>query len=71
MIKKRNVLDFLIITVGTLIVSTAVYFFMLPSHVSVGSGTALAMVLSNFIPLPVSVITLALNILLLILGFFL
>ena len=41
---------------------------MLPSHVSVGSGTALAMVLSNFIPLPVSVITLILNIFLLILG---
>ena len=71
MLNKRNIKDFLIITVGTLIVSTAVYFFMLPSHVSVGSGTALAMVLSNFIPLPVSVITLALNIILLILGFLL
>ena len=71
MINKRNILDFLIITVGTLIVSTAVYFFMLPSHVSVGSGTALAMVMSNFIPLPVSVLTLILNIVLLILGFLL
>ena len=71
MIKKRNILDFLIITFGTLIVSTAVYFFMLPSHVSVGSGTALAMVISNFIPLPVSVLTLILNIVLLILGFLL
>ena len=68
---KRNIKEFFIISVGTLIVSTAVYFFMLPSHVSVGSGTALAMVLSNFIPLPVSVITLALNIFLLILGFLL
>lgn len=71
MIKKRNLSDFLIITVGVLIVSTAVYFFMLPSHVTVGSGTALAMVLSNFIPLPVSAITLILNIFLLILGFLL
>ena len=71
MINKRNIKEFFIITVGTLIVSTAVYFFMLPSHVSVGSGTALAMVLSNFIPLPVSVITLILNIVLLILGFLL
>ena len=44
---------------------------MLPSHVSVGSGTALAMVLSNFIPLPISVITLILNIVLLLLGFLL
>ena len=71
MINKRTVKEFFIITIGTLIVSTAVYFFMLPSHVSVGSGTALAMVLSNFIPLPVSVMTLALNIILLILGFLL
>ena len=71
MINRKNTKEFLIITVGTLIVSTAVFFFMLPSHVSVGSGTALAMVLSNFIPLPVSVITLILNIVLLILGFLL
>ena len=71
MINKRNIKEFFIITIGTLIVSTAVYFFMLPSHVSVGSGTALAMVISNFIPLPVSVITLILNIVLLILGFLL
>ena len=71
MINKRNFLDFLIITVGVLIVATAVYFFMLPSHVTVGSATALAMVLSNFVPLPVSAITLLLNIFLLILGFLL
>ena len=71
MLNKRNIKEFLIITVGTLIVSTAVFFFMLPSHVSVGSGTALAMVLSNFIPLPVTVLTMLLNIVLLILGFIL
>ena len=68
---QKNIKEFFIITVGTLIVSTAVYFFMLPSHVTVGSGTALAMVISNFVPLPVSVVTLILNIVLLILGFLL
>ena len=67
--KLRNTIkDFAIITVGTAIVAAAVFFFMLPSHVSVGSGTALAMVLSNFVPLPVSAITLILNVVLLILG---
>lgn len=71
MLNKRNIKEFIIITFGTLIVSTAVYFFMLPSHVTIGSGTALAMVISNFIPLPVSVITLILNVVLLILGFLL
>ena len=67
--KLRNTIkDFALITVGTAIVAVAVYFFMLPSHVSVGSGTALAMVMSNFIPLSVSTLTLILNIGLLVLG---
>ena len=69
MLNKRNIMDFLIITAGTAIVAIAVYFFMYPSHVSVGSATALAMVLSNFIPLPISVITFLMNVVLLILGF--
>ena len=69
--KKNAVKDILIITVGTLIVAAAVFFFMLPSHVSIGSGAALAMIISNFIPLPVSVITFALNVILLIIGFLL
>ena len=65
---KNTIKDFALITVGTAIVAVAVYFFMLPSHISVGSGTALAMVMSNFIPLSVSTLTLILNIGLLVLG---
>lgn len=65
----NTVKEFAIITLGNAIVAAAVFFFMLPSHISIGSGTALAMVLSNFIPLPVSAITLILNIVLLIIGF--
>ena len=71
MINRRSVKEFFVITLGVSIVSAAVFFFMLPSHVSVGSATALAMVLSNFIPLPVSMITLIMNIGLLIIGFLL
>lgn len=71
MYTKKFWKELLTITVGTAIVSAAVFFFMLPSHVSVGSGTALAMVISNYIPLPVSVLTLILNIVLLIIGFLL
>ncbi len=67
--KIKNILkEFSIITGGTAIIATGVYFFMLPSQVSVGSVTALAMVLSNFIQLPVSAITLIINIGLVILG---
>lgn len=71
MFTKQNFREFLIITGGTGIVALAVYCFMIPSHVSVGSVSALAMVLTNFIPLPISVISFILNVLLLILGFLL
>ena len=71
MFTKKNLKEFLVITFGTLIVAAAIFFFMLPSHVSVGSGAALAMILSNFVPLPVSVITFMLNVILLITGFLL
>ena len=54
---SNSIKELAIITVGNVIVAAAVFFFMLPSHVSVGSGAALAMVLSNFIPLSVSIHT--------------
>ena len=71
MINKQTMKDFGVIIGGTAIVAAAVYFFMLPSHVSVGSAAALAMVIGNFIPLPVSAITAGLNLFLLVIGFLL
>ena len=68
---KRAIKEYGIITFGAFLAAVAIYFFMLPSHVVVGSGSALAMVLSNFIPLPVSAISLILNVFLLLLGFLL
>lgn len=68
---KHTVVDFTVITFGALLAAAAIFFFMLPSHVAVGSGSALAMVLSNFIPLPVSVLNLLINLLLLVIGFIL
>lgn len=68
---KRAIKEYLIITFGAVMAAAAIYFFMLPSHLAVGSGSALAMVLSNFIPLPVSVISLSLNIIFLVMGFIL
>jgi len=70
-ITPRMLKEFAIINIGTAIVAAAVYFFMLPGHLTVGSGTAVAMVISNFIDLPVSVINLAMNIVLLLLGYLL
>ena len=68
---RKVFVDFTIITFGAVLAAVAIYFFMLPSHVAVGSASALAMVLGNFIPLSVSVITLIINVFLLILGFIL
>ena len=68
---KRSVKEFAVITIGTCIIAAAVYFFMLPSHVTVGSASALALVISNFVSLPVSAITLILNMVLLVIGFLL
>ena len=68
---KKNIREFGILTLGTFIVGAAVYFFMLPSHVTVGSASALAMVISNFVPFPVSAITFVINTVLLIVGYLL
>ena len=66
-----TLVDFSIITFGAAIAAAAIYFFMLPSNVAVGSASALAMVLGNVIPLPVSVLNLIINVVLLIIGFIL
>ena len=59
----------LILTVAVAIIAAAVFFFLVPSHTSVSSISGLGIVLSNFIPLPLSAITMILNIALLIVGF--
>ena len=66
-----NLKDFVIITFGAALTAAGVFFFMLPSKVAIGSGSALAMVLHEFIPLPVSVLSLMINVILLTIGFIL
>ena len=65
----KIVWDWLSITVATAIVSASVFFFLVPSQVPVGSVSSLAMVLGVVIPLPISAITMILNVALLLLGF--
>lgn len=59
-----------ILTVAIAIIAAAVYFFMVPSHTSISSVSGLGIVLSNFVPLPLSAITMIMNVVLLIIGFF-
>ena len=65
----ETVEEFIMITIATAIVAAAVFFFLMPSHVSVGSISGLAIVIGNFISLPISAITMVLNVGLLIIGF--
>lgn len=68
---KRNLREFFAITIGTIITACAVFFFMMPSHVTVGSAAGLALVISEFVPMSVSSITMIMNVGLLIIGFLL
>ena len=72
--KKLNYADIVketaILTAAVAIIAAAVYFFLVPSHTSVSSISGLGIVLSNFVPLQLSAITMILNVVLLIIGFF-
>ena len=58
-----------ILTAAVAVIAAAVYFFLVPSHTSVSSISGLGIVLSNFVPLPLSAITMILNVVLLLIGF--
>ena len=72
--RKLNTKDLIketvILTAAVAIIAAAVYFFLVPSHASVSSISGLGIVLSNFVPLPLSAITMIVNVVLLIIGFF-
>ena len=63
-------MEMLVLTAAVAVISAAVYFFLIPSHASVSSISGLAIVLSNFVPLSISAITMILNVILLVIGFF-
>ena len=64
---KEVVWELFTLTAAVAIIAAAVYFFLVPSHASVSSISGLGIILTNFIPL--SVITMVLNVVLLIIGF--
>lgn len=69
--KKTFLKEYGIVTLGTFIVAIAVYFFLLPSNVVVGSLAGLVMVIAEYIPLKISVLTFIANAILLTLSFIL
>lgn len=67
---KNLIKEIIILTWAVAIIAAAVYFFLVPSHTSVSSISGLGIVISNFVPLSLSAITMILNVVLLIIGFF-
>lgn len=67
---KSILIEINILTIAIAIIAVAVYFFLVQSHTSISSISGLGIVLSNFVPLPLSAITMILNVVLLIIGFF-
>ena len=65
----KFLMETIILTGAVAIIAAAVYFFLVPSHASVSSISGLGIVLSNFVPLPLSAITMILNVVLLLIGF--
>lgn len=64
-----SVREIAVLTGAVAIIAAAVYFFLVPSHASVSSISGLGIVLANFVPLPLSAITMILNVVLLVIGF--
>lgn len=67
--KKAIIQEFVMITLATIITAAGVFFFLMPSHLAVGSVSGLSIIVGNFIPLPISTITMIFNVGLLIIGF--
>lgn len=61
--------EIVVLTAAMSIISAGVYFFLVPSETSISSISGLGIVLSHFVPLPLSMITMILNVVLLIIGF--
>ena len=70
-LNKNTIMEFLMITFATIITAAGVFFFLMPSNLAVGSISGLSIIVANFIPLPISTITMIFNVGLLVVGFLL
>ena len=62
--------SYLTITIGSLLISSGLYFFLAPSQLAVGGISGLSIVLAELIPaVPMGVIMLSLNVVMFIIGF--
>ncbi len=66
---KKEILEYLILTLATMVLVVGVYFFKFPNAFSFGGVTGMAIVLAKFVSATPSTITFVINMALLLLGF--
>jgi uncharacterized membrane-anchored protein YitT (DUF2179 family) len=67
---KKTIYEYVMITIGLILVAAGVYFFLIPNDLAAGGVTGLAMVINYYFPvLNVGAIMLVLNVILFIIGF--
>ena len=66
---KSQLKSFLYIIAGVIMVAVGIHFFLLPSKLSIGGATGMALVLSKYIPLSTGALLVVVNIVLFALGF--
>ena len=69
-ISKTGIIDFILITIGTIICGVATYFFMVPSNLAIASVSGVAILIGKFVPLSKAILILILNLVLLIISWF-
>ncbi|MGL4799890.1 MAG: YitT family protein [Cellulosilyticaceae bacterium] len=69
-IDRNIIMDYIMVTIGITIAAAAVYFFLIPANLVVGSVSGLALVIGEVIPVSISTVTLVVNLLLLVVGYF-
>lgn len=68
---KQTIKEYILIAIGTFIVALGVYYFMVPENLASGGVSGLAIVINNYVTVPISLINFILNFILLIIGFIL
>lgn len=65
----HEIITWVLMTLGTVLVAAGVYFFKAPNHFATGGVSGISIVLAKFVPLNQSTLVMITNVLLLILGF--
>lgn len=67
---KRIIKEYILITIGVMLLGAGVYYFLSPSNLAAGGVSGLAMVINKFLPgISLSVLMLIMNVALFIIGF--